>query len=202
MKSKVHNTFLPAIQTQRWYRGESGDMKHRKDVIVEKDDILKREEELLAIAVPKANAIQAKHTQHPNIDWIPQSSLPSDMTKDGKEDDPVSRSELELQVRRKRLVYRAKQRGWLEVDLLLGTWASKNVPSLDMDELNQFEDFVNLETIDIYNIITLRSDVPDIFKRENGDGVVEQIQEWARSSPLGKGEPEKYSQVKRENNLI
>ena len=27
-------------------------------------------------------------------------------------------------VRRKRLVYRSKQRGWLEVDLLLGTWAS------------------------------------------------------------------------------
>ena len=84
---------------------------------------------------------------------------------------------------------------------MLGTWASENVPSLTMDELNQFEEFVNLETIDIYNVITLRTDVPDFLKRDDGNGVVERIQEWARSSPLGK-DPEKYSSVKRQHNLI
>ncbi|EED94187.1 predicted protein, partial [Thalassiosira pseudonana CCMP1335] len=68
--------------------------------------------------------------------------------------------ERELDVRKKRLVYRSKQRGWLEVDLLLGTWASENVASLSVDELNDFEQFVNLETIDIYNVLTLRVDVP------------------------------------------
>lgn len=114
----------------------------------------------------------------------------------------LSMEDLELEVRKKRLVYRAKQRGWLEVDLLCGTWANQNVPSLEMDELNQFEDFVNLETIDIYNIITLRTDVPDEMKREDGSGVVERIQTWARSNPLGKAEPEKYSSMKKENNLI
>ena len=30
------------------------------------------------------------------------------------------------------------------MDVLLGTWASINVNSLTLDELNQFEDFVNL----------------------------------------------------------
>lgn len=88
------------------------------------------------------------------------------------------------------------------MDVLLGTWASLNVPSLTLDELDQFESFVNLETIDIYNIITLRTDVPDFMKTDDGSGVVERIQEWARSSPLGKGEPEKYSEVKKEHNLI
>ena len=48
--------------------------------------------------------------------------------------------------RQKRLIYRSKQRGWLEVDLLLGTWASQNVKKLNEQELDQFEAFVNMET--------------------------------------------------------
>lgn len=69
------------------------------------------------------------------------------------------------------------------------------------DELDQFEDFVNMETIDIYNVITLRLDVPDELKR-GGNGVVERIQEWARSHPLGRADPAKYEAVKTEHKLI
>jgi len=89
----------------------------------------------------------------------------------------------------------------LEVDVLLGTWAIENVHLLSLDELNQFEDFVNIETIDIYNIITLRTDVPESMRKEDGNGVVERIQEWARSSPLGKAEPDKFHTLKKQNNL-
>mmetsp|Transcript_41162 Transcript_41162/g.99175 ORF Transcript_41162/g.99175 Transcript_41162/m.99175 type:complete len:179 (-) Transcript_41162:100-636(-) len=133
-----------------------------------------KEEALLKIAKPKAEEIFQKHIELPG---------------DG------------IETRRKRLVYRSKQRGWLEVDLLLGTWASDHVPNLDDDELDQYEDFVNMETIDIYNVITLRLDVPESMKRD-GNGVVERIQEWARSSPLGKADPEKYREVKTDKNLI
>ena len=108
------------------------------------------------------------------------------------------REERELEVRKKRLIYRSKQRGWLEVDLLLGTWAAQYVPSLSLQELNDFEAFVNLETIDIYNVLTLRTDVPDDMR----GGVVEKIQEWAKHSPLGKADRERYGEVKRMNNLI
>eukprot|EP00537_Pseudo-nitzschia_pungens_P010243 CAMPEP_0172386112 /NCGR_PEP_ID=MMETSP1061-20121228/3712_1 /TAXON_ID=37318 /ORGANISM="Pseudo-nitzschia pungens, Strain cf. pungens" /LENGTH=220 /DNA_ID=CAMNT_0013115381 /DNA_START=175 /DNA_END=837 /DNA_ORIENTATION=+ len=132
-----------------------------------------KEQELLARAVPRAKAIRADHVK----------ATPDDDT------------------RRKRLVYRAKQRGWLEVDLLLGTWASENVPHLSEDELDQFEDFVNLETIDIYNVITLRLGVPEELKRPGGTGVVERIQEWARSHPLGKGDPDAYEAAKKEHKL-
>jgi succinate dehydrogenase flavin-adding protein (antitoxin of CptAB toxin-antitoxin module) len=132
------------------------------------------EEALLKIARPKADDIFQKHIQIPGDD---------------------------LATRQKRLIYRAKQRGWLEVDLLLGTWASQNVSSLEGDELDQFEDFVNMETIDIYNVITLRLDVPEQMKRD-GNGVVEKIQEWARASPLGKADPEKYKAMKVEAKLI
>lgn len=180
---------------QRWYRGDSGDTKHRSEVT--EDIIVQRERKLLDVAAPKYAKIQERHVRMPRLDEIPKASLPFNM-----KDSDYTTEELELEVRKKRLVYRSKQRGWLEVDVLLGTWASLNVPSLTLDELDQFESFVNLETIDIYNIITLRTDVPDFMKTDDGSGVVERIQEWARSSPLGKGEPEKYSEVKKEHNLI
>mmetsp|Transcript_20486 Transcript_20486/g.32954 ORF Transcript_20486/g.32954 Transcript_20486/m.32954 type:complete len:194 (-) Transcript_20486:185-766(-) len=138
------------------------------------DKLSPEEEALLKIAKPKADEIFKRHI-----------ALPDD----------------DVATRQKRLIYRSKQRGWLEVDLLLGTWASENVPNLEGDELDQFEDFVNMETIDIYNVITLRLDVPEHMKR-NGEGVVERIQEWARSSPLGKADPDTYKSVKTEHKLI
>lgn len=139
------------------------------------DNLSPKEEDLLRIAKPKADEILRKHIE------LPVDDLPT---------------------RRKRLIYRAKQRGWLEVDLLLGTWASANVPQMEEgDELDQFEDFVNMDTIDIYNVITLRLDVPEDMKR-GGTGVVERIQEWAKSHPLGRGDADAYKAVKTEHNLI
>lgn len=164
------------------YRGDSGEAVQ---------NISKKEQELVSIAIPRAQKIMERHIQLPNLDNIPPGSLAG-----------VNGIELELEVRRKRLVYRSKQRGWLEVDLLLGTWASMNVPSLNASDLNEFEDFVNMETIDIYNIITLRLEVPDELKRDDGNGVVQRIQSWARDSPLGKADPETYKTVKKDNNLI
>lgn len=186
--SSFANDHDAAAMTKRWYRGDSGEME---------TTLSAKEQELLSVAQPRADAIYERHVRLPKLDDIPSHNLP-----DGTASAAGSKEEMELDVRRKRLVYRAKQRGWLEVDLLLGTWANQNVHSLGADELDQFEQFVNLETIDIYNVITLRSDVPDEMKREGGAGVVEQIQEWARASPLGKAEPEKYASVKQDNNLI
>jgi hypothetical protein len=42
-------------------------------------------------------------------------------------------------VRRKRMIYRSKQRGWLEVDILLGKWATEHVPSLTLSELDEYD---------------------------------------------------------------
>ena len=167
----------PSIQ-KCWYRGDSGEAEHK---------LSQSEEALLKIAKPRSEEILARHVRLPTLEGIPEGSL-----------DTAS----ELQVRQKRLIYRSKQRGWLEVDLLLGTWASQHVETLSPNELDQFEDFVNMETIDIYNIITLRLDIPEELKTPDGSGVVERIQEWARNSPLGKADPAMYKAVKTDNNLI
>ena len=170
---------FPSVVTSqtRFYRGEAKESPPR---------LSDNEQVLYETAKPKADAIFAKHVEMPQLDQIPAASLPYESDK--------------LAIRRKRLVYRSKQRGWLEVDLLLGTWANENVHTLTEAELDEYEAFVNAETIDIYNIITLRmTDLPDGLK---DNSVVHKIQEWARSSPLGQADPAKYEEVKTKNNLI
>ncbi len=54
----------------------------------------------------------------------------------------------------KKLLYRSKQRGWLEVDLILGSWASKNLKNLSDNDLLKYQNFVNEDTVDIYNYLT------------------------------------------------
>lgn len=169
-----------ATKSTRWnvgrpvLSGGGATREYRGDAGEAEKTLSAEEEALIQIAKPRAEEIFRKHI-----------ALPVD----------------DLPTRQKRLIYRSKQRGWLEVDLLLGTWASENVIKLNAEELDQFEEFVNMDTIDIYNVITLRLDVPEEMKR-GGEGVVEKIQEWARLSPLGKADPDKYKAVKAASKLI
>ncbi len=50
----------------------------------------------------------------------------------------------------------------LEVDLLLGSWASENVMSLTQEELTQYEDILNQETIDIFNLLSGKDPIPEV----------------------------------------
>ena len=178
------------LPSQRWYRGGANDADP-------KPPSSPLEEALRASAQPKAEAIFRKHVAFPDPTTIPSASwglrnananeattAPTDVCMDS--------------VRRKRLVYRSKQRGWLEVDLLLGTWASDHVHTLSESDLNDYETFVNWETVDIYNVVTLRTDVPDALKTP----VVAQIQDWVRNSPLGRADPAAYERTKARANLI
>ena len=94
---------------------------------------------------------------------------------------------------KKKLIYRSKQRGWLEVDLLLGTWASENVMEMSEAELKEYEDILNQETLDIYNMITKQMEVPE----ELQGSVMERLQEFAVSSPIGVADPDKYFEIKK-----
>ena len=180
-------------QPSRSYLGGAGEMQSRREK-ADEDAVAAREQKLWDSAQPRYNAIMERHTRLPNLDDIQDTT--------GMED-AGNKAERELDVRKKRLIYRSKQRGWLEVDLLLGTWANENVPNLSLEDLNQFEDFVNMETIDIYNIITLRTDPPEELCGVGGEkSLVEKIQEWAKGSPLGKANKERYEEVKTKNNLI
>ena len=163
------------------------------------------ERALYDIAKPRLEEYRAKHISLPDLTRIPPASLvTTSISSSNTSSEKTNEDDIALMIRRKRLIYRCMQRGWLEVDLLLGTWASQNVMALTIDELNEFEEFVNSETIDIYNIITLRLDtLPDKWKKNNNTtGIVERIQEWAKSNPLGRADPEKYKEIKASAKLI
>lgn len=37
------------------------------------------------------------------------------------------------------MLYRSKQRGWLELDLLVGLWAEQQIPHMGLDMLQSYE---------------------------------------------------------------
>lgn len=84
------------------------------------------------------------------------------------------------EVHRKQLIYRSKQRGWLEVDLLLGSWASTNVMKLSNDQLKKFEYILNQDTVDIYNSILGRG---EIDKKVEND-VMKMIRDYSQKRSL------------------
>ena len=93
---------------------------------------------------------------------------------------------------RKRLVYRAKQRGWLEVDLLMGSFAVDNVPTFSDEEAAQFEAILNCETLDIFNMITKQKAIPEVLQSP----MMLRLQEYAASSPIGTASPTMYAIIK------
>ena len=74
----------------------------------------------------------------------------------------------------------------LEVDLLMGTWATKHLPGMPLEQLKEYERILNRETIDIYNYITAKEAPP----AELQGPVMTSLQQHVASSPLGKANPE------------
>jgi len=66
-----------------------------------------------------------------------------------------------LDKRRRQLLYRSKQRGWLEMDIMLGGWASARLADLSEDQLTQFAEIIEMENPDLYCWLTGQQDVPD-----------------------------------------
>lgn len=93
---------------------------------------------------------------------------------------------------RKRLIYRSKQRGWLEVDLLLGSWATDNVMNLTETECVQYENILNCETLDIYNMITAQMPIPPLLQTP----MMKRLQDYAASQPIGAADPTMYARIK------
>tara|TARA_Y200000002_G_C22462693_1_gene571086 strand:+ start:507 stop:764 length:258 start_codon:yes stop_codon:yes gene_type:complete len=51
----------------------------------------------------------------------------------------------ELEILKKRLIYRAGYRGTKEMDILLSSFVNKNINSFDKNLLNELENFLNFE---------------------------------------------------------
>ena len=55
---------------------------------------------------------------------------------------------------------RSKQRGFLELDLMFGTWAEANVETLTVAELKMYESLLDEEIPDMFKWLTGQLDPP------------------------------------------
>merc|ERR1719473_1099170 len=62
--------------------------------------------------------------------------------------------------RRKRLIWHSKQRGWLELDLLMGGFAERHLMKLDDKQLELWEEVLELENPELFKWLNAQSPVP------------------------------------------
>jgi len=66
----------------------------------------------------------------------------------------------DINVRRKKLIFRSWHRGTREMDLLMGTFADRFIPELTNEELDLYEDILQESDPDLYNWISEREPLP------------------------------------------
>ncbi|KAF5837783.1 Flavinator of succinate dehydrogenase-domain-containing protein [Dunaliella salina] len=60
-----------------------------------------------------------------------------------------------------KLLYRSKQRGFLELDLLMGLWAEENIPKMDMRAMEEFSAVLDQENPDMFKWLTGQEQAPE-----------------------------------------
>ncbi|CAA7396383.1 unnamed protein product [Spirodela intermedia] len=64
-----------------------------------------------------------------------------------------------------RLLYRSRQRGFLELDLVLGNWVEENIRSMDEQRIKALVEVLNLENPDLWKWLTGQEQPPEAVNR-------------------------------------
>ncbi len=75
-------------------------------------------------------------------------------------------SSADLEKRRREVLYHSKQRGWLELDLILGTFSEKYLASLTAEEVDEYEKILEEENPDMFKWISGQTAVPEHLRSD------------------------------------
>eukprot|EP00658_Telonema_sp_P-2_P050155 TRINITY_DN38200_c0_g1_i2.p1 TRINITY_DN38200_c0_g1~~TRINITY_DN38200_c0_g1_i2.p1 ORF type:complete len:164 (-),score=62.87 TRINITY_DN38200_c0_g1_i2:268-759(-) len=88
---------------------------------------------------------------------------------------------------RRKLIYRAKQRGWLEMDLILGDWAATNLVDMEEFQLRQFEEILDMENPDLFKWLTGQEAVPEEIDSVLFVGLRDHVKAQFQDVPVPRG---------------
>ena len=74
---------------------------------------------------------------------------------------------------RRRLLYRSQQRGWLELDLVMGQWAQENLSSLNDELLKEYSELLDEENPDLFKWFTGQLKAPDRVQKNFAFGEIQ-----------------------------
>ena len=72
----------------------------------------------------------------------------------------------QLELRRKKLLWRATHRGMKEMDLMLGTYAGENLKKMTAGEMDEFETILNTSDAQLSDWLTDKTPTPPAFQTE------------------------------------
>ncbi|QDZ21119.1 succinate dehydrogenase assembly factor [Chloropicon primus] len=75
---------------------------------------------------------------------------------------------------RRRLLYRSQQRGWLELDLVMGEWAEKNLKSLCDERLLAYSELLDEENPDLFKWFTGQLPAPENMRKNFAFNLIHQ----------------------------
>jgi antitoxin CptB len=81
-------------------------------------------------------------------------------------------SDIQLETRRKRLLWRATRRGIKEMDIIVGGFAEANLAQLGDRELDAFERVLDIPDQDLLSYATRQSDIPADLRSAMLDAVL------------------------------
>ncbi|GAC96591.1 mitochondrion protein [Pseudozyma hubeiensis SY62] len=113
------------------------------------------------------NSANSGPERGPESKWSGLNLASSSQTLDGI-DAPMrvpGRESEDRETKISRLIYQTRKRGTLETDLLLSTFAKKELKSLPDEELDEFDRLLDEPDWDIFYWCTQRKEIPDRWKK-------------------------------------
>ena len=102
---------------------------------------------------------------------LPESDPPID---DSFLPEPIDRSHETPEVTRARLLYQSRKRGILETDLLLSTFAKKNLRTMTEAEMKEYDKLLDEPDWEIYYWATERKPAPEEWKNSTILGMLKE----------------------------